>query len=284
MQASPSRTALMTAVARGRHRMEDPPPLILDDAVALALVGDRWHDLAARAAQLPSELDAQIRASMAVRSRYAEDQLARRPFDQYVLLGAGLDSFAWRRHDGARDLMVFEVDHPASQSWKRQRVVELGLSTGDHHAFAPVDFETQSLRGGLDASGFDWNRETMFSWLGVTMYLTNDAVESTLRTAATCAPGTEVVMEYAVTDPLLDDVGREFRGYFAPVSRSVGETVHSRWSPADVESFVERCGLRIVDHPSRGDLVSRYFEGREDGLRPWSVTRLLTAQVPGTGH
>jgi methyltransferase (TIGR00027 family) len=270
----------MTAVARGRHRMEDQPPLILDDPVALPLVGAGWRDLAARAAQLPSELDAQIRASMAVRSRYAEDRLARRPFHQYVILGAGLDSFAWRRHGDSHALMVFEVDHPASQAWKRQRVEELGLSTGDRHAFAPVDFETQSLRGGLDASGFDGDRPTLFSWLGVTMYLTNDAVESTLRTVAACAPGTEVVMEYAVTDPLLDDVGREFRGYFAPVSRSVGEAVHSRWSPADVESFVDRCGLRIADHPSREDLVSRYFEGRDDGLRPWSVTRLLTAQVP----
>ncbi len=270
---------MMTAVERGRHRLEDPPPLVLDDALAMELVGPEWRDRATRATPLSDELRSQIRASIVVRSRYAEDQLGRGAFGQYVILGAGLDSFAWRRPPALESLAVFEVDHPVSQAWKRRRVLDLGLRTGGRHVFAAVDFESQSLRDGLDASGFDWGQPTLFSWLGVTMYLTHDAIESTLRTVAGGAQGSQVVLEYAVTDPLLDDVGREFRGYFGRLSRAVGETVHSRWSPADIESFVAGCGLRTVDHPSRDDLVHSYFEGREDGLRPWSVSRLLTAQV-----
>ena len=119
---------------------------------------------------------------------------------QYVMLGAGLDSFAWRRPDLLGQLRVFEVDHPASQAWKLQRVDDLGLPTHEHHVFVAVDFEVQSLRDGLDAAGFDWSQPTMFSWLGVIVYLTMDAVESTLRTVAECRSGSEVVFEYVLTE------------------------------------------------------------------------------------
>lgn len=280
MQASPSSTAMMTAVQRGRHLLEDPPPWVLRDSLALELVGPGWRDMAERSARLSDELNAQIRASMVVRSRYAEDQLAAGSFRQYVILGAGLDSFAWRRPPGYETLSVFEVDHPSSQAWKRERVAELGLPIGDHHVFVAVDFESQSLPDRLEASGFDRSQPTLFSWLGVTMYLTNDAVETTLRNIATCAPGSRVVLEYGVTRPFLDDLGEEFRSYFTPVTSDVGEAVHSLWSPSDVESLVSSCGLEPVDHPSRDQLVERYFQGRDDGLQPWSVSGLLTAQVP----
>ncbi len=280
MDASPSTTAMMTAVARGRHRLEDPPPWILDDPFALVLVGPAWQDIATRSTRLSDELDRQIRGAVVARSAYAEHRLITRTFEQYVLLGAGLDSFAWRRPDLLAALRVFEVDHPASQHWKRQRVADLGLPVSPRHVFTPIDFERQSLRDGLDAVGFNRGAPTLFSWLGVIPYLTPDAVEATLRTVATCGSGSEVVFEYAVPESDLDDVGREFRTYFVPVASRVGEPVHSRWSAGEAERFVAGCGLQPVDHPTRSDMVDRFCGDRTDGLRPWTVTRLMTAAVP----
>jgi O-methyltransferase involved in polyketide biosynthesis len=138
------------------------------------------------------------------------------------------------------------------------------------------------LGGGLDAAGFDWGEPTLFSWLGVIPYLTIDAVEATLATIARCRSGSEVVFEYGLAPPFMDDLGREFVAGFAPLATGVGEPLRTGggWSPAEAEQVVERCGLRVVDHPSRHDLVDRYFGDRTDGLRPWSVSRLMTAAVP----
>jgi methyltransferase (TIGR00027 family) len=274
---------MMAAVVRGRHRLEDAPPWILDDPIALELVGPSWRDMAASSdARYSRELGRQLRAAIALRSRYAEHRLELGRFRQYVLLGAGLDSFRWRRPDLLGPLRLFEVDHPASQAWKRERMDELGLATSDDQVFAPVDFEVESLGDGLDAAGFEWGEPTLFSWLGVVPYLTLDAVEATLRTIAGCRSGSEVVFEYGLAQPFMDDLGREFVTGFSRVAAHVGEplTTGGGWSPAEAEMIVERCGLRVVDHPSRDDLVGRYFGGRTDGLRPWSVSHLMAAAVP----
>jgi methyltransferase (TIGR00027 family) len=281
MEGSTSLTALMAAVQRGRHRLEDPPPWIIDDPFALVMVGPRWPDLAAASrSRFSDELGRQIRASIAVRSRYAEHRLATGSFDQFVLLGAGLDSFAWRRPDLLGPLRVFEVDHPASQTWKRARAAELGLPDSQHHVFAPVDFEVQSLRDGLADAGFDWTRPTMFSWLGVVPYLTASAVEATLRTIATCPTGSEVVFEYGLDRGHMDDMAREFSVGFSSVASRIGEPLHGGWPPSEAEATVSRGGLRVADHPAQRDLVDRYFADRSDGLQPWHASRLMAATVP----
>ena len=281
MEGSPSLTALMVAVQRGRHRLEDPPPWIMDDPFALVMVGPTWPDLAAASrSRYPDELGRQIRASIAARARYAEHRLDIGSFAQFVLLGAGLDSFAWRRPDLLGPLRVFEVDHPASQAWKRGRAVELGLPDSEHHVFAPVDFEVQSLREGLDGADFDWSRPTMFSWLGVVPYLTTSAVETTLRTIATCRTGSEVVFEYGLDRGHMDDMAREFSTSFSKVATRVGEPLHGGWSPSEAEAAVTRCGLHVADHPAQRDLVDRYFADRSDGLEPWHASRLMAATVP----
>jgi methyltransferase (TIGR00027 family) len=202
-------------------------------------------------------------------------------FGQYALLGAGLDSFCWRRPDLLGPMRLFEVDHPASQAWKRERMADLGLPASEFQVFAPVDFEVESLDEGLDAAGFDWAHPTLFSWLGVIPYLTINAVEATLRTIARCASGSEVVFEYGLEMSYMDDLGREFATGFSPLATSIGEPVdHKGWSPSDAEDVVVRCGLEVADHPSRDDLVDRYFSNRTDGLQPWSVSRLMAAVVP----
>ena len=280
VDASPSRTAVMAAVSRGRHAIEDPPA-ILHDPLTLELVGPAWTRIADSGDRRRSpELARQSRASMAVRSRYAEDRLALGRYGQYVLLGAGLDTYAWRHPGGLDTLTVVEVDHPASQAWKRRRLDELGLPVHERHVFAPVDFEVTSLDDGLDAAGVDRSVPTLFSWLGVVPYLTEEAVERMLRTVARWAPGSEVVLEYALPRSALDDVGLEFATMFSPVATRVGEPLRHRSTPAGAERLVTRCGLMVTDHPDRGELTERYFADRADGLRPWSVSRLLAATVP----
>ncbi len=213
MDSSHSRTAMMAAVARGRHRFEDEPPWVLDDPLALIMVGPKWRDMAAASkSRLLGDIDRQARASVAVRSRYAEDRLTGDTFDQYVILGAGLDTFAWRRPDLIGPRRLFEVDHPASQEWKRARAEELALPVIADHVYAPIDFEVQSLHDGLQVAGFDWNTPTLFSWLGVVPYLTIDAVEATLRTVAGCRSGSQIAFEYGVPRSSMDDLGRQFRG------------------------------------------------------------------------
>jgi methyltransferase (TIGR00027 family) len=274
---------MLAAIVRGRHRLEDPPPWILDDPIALELVGPSWREIAASSdTRYSFELGRQIRAAIAARSRYAEHRLELGHFRQYVLLGAGLDSFRWRRPDLLGPLRLFEVDHPASQAWKLDRMDELGLDPSEHQVFAPVDFEVESLDDGLDAAGFDWDQLTLFSWLGVIPYLTITAVESTLRTISRCRSGSEVVFEYGLAVQFMDDLGREFAAGFSPLATRVGEPLRKGggWSPTEAEEIVTRCGLEVVDHPSREDLIHRYFRGRSDRLQPWSATRLLAARVP----
>lgn len=221
-----------------------------------------------------------MRASIVTRSRFAEDRLERGGFRQYVLLGAGLDSFPWRRPDLLGSLRVFEVDHPASQEWKRERLQELGLSSPPNHVFAPVDFESESLKSGLDAVGFDWAQPTFFSWLGVIPYLSTSAVASTLEMIASCGSGTEVVLEYGLSDAHMDDAGREFVQAFRAIATKVGEPLQHAWSPAEAEAFVVNSGFAIADHPQRADLVDRYFANRTDGMLPWSIGGLMAAAVP----
>ena len=217
--------------------------------------------------------------AVCARSRYAEDRLAAGAFTQYVILGAGLDSFAWRRPDLLRSVRVFEVDHPASRAWKLERVGDLGLPLGDSQVFVPVDFEAGPLRDALRAAGFDWGQPALFSWTGVAPYLTAQAIESTLCTTAGAAPGSEVVFSYRAEESVLDAVGREFIRIYAPLAASAGEPLQPGWPVVEIERLISRCGLKVVDHPARADLEQRYFADRTDGLRPYNVETLVTARV-----
>ena len=195
MEAAPSRTAMLAALARAMLRMEGTPPWVLDDAFALLLIGPAWQDLRELVSSLfPDQVLAETAAAVCTRSRYAEDRLTDGGFAQYVILGAGLDSFAWRRPDLLGSLRVFEVDHPASQAWKLERVKELALPFSDSQVFVPVDLEAEPLQDALGTAGFEWGQPALFSWTGVAPYLTASAIESTLRTIAGAAAGSELVL------------------------------------------------------------------------------------------
>jgi len=276
----PSRSAMSAAVARGTHRLTDAAPWIFDDPFALVLVGPGWEDYAAESmarARLPVVRQGQ--AGLLVRSRFPEDRLTEGAFAQYVILGAGLDSFAWRRPDLMGPLTLFEVDHPATQTWKRERVASLGLPVHERHVFAPVDFEQQTLEDGLRATTFDWGRPTLFAWMGTTMYLTPAAIESTLRTIAKCGAGSEVALSYNVTWEFVDEMGREFLGGVMPGAERAGEPILTSFAPNEMQALLEPCGLDVVDHPTPNELYTRYCSGRTDDLRPYTLERLLAARV-----
>ena len=201
-QNQPSRTAQGAAMHRAAHQLVDPPP-IFTDPLAMRIIGEEAATELREGRDVHTATEsAGLRAFVAVRSRFTEDCLIAamaRGVRQYVLLGAGLDTFAYRgRHEG---LHVFEVDHPATQSWKRARLAEVLIAVPDQVTYAPVDFESETLRDGLARAGFDFGRPAMFAWLGVTPYLTRDAVMATLAFVASLAKGSEVIFDYRRTRP-----------------------------------------------------------------------------------
>ena len=280
MEAEPSRTAMMTAVWRGSLRLDCEPPWVLDDPFGLLLVRPAWGETRAQLwTMFGAAINRESCAYHCLRSRYTEDRLAQGSFEQYVILGAGLDSFVWRHPDLLRFLKVFEVDHPATQAWKLERVADLALPQNDAHVYVPIDFETESLRHGLNGAGFDLTKRTMFSWLGVTPYLTSDAIEATLRIIVSAGSGSEVVFDYAVDHSLLDDNGRKFHEIFLPLAADSGEPVQETWTVTGIEGLIARCGLHIADHPTREETIQQYFAGRHNGLVPWTVSGVVAAQV-----
>ena len=281
MEAEPSRTAILAAIARGELRLQFEPPSVLDDPFALVLVGPAWQEAYESLISLFGvEICQEAWAFHCLRSRYAEDRLTQGTFAQYVILGAGLDSFVWRRPDLLRSLRVFEVDHPATQAWKRDRVAALALPASESLVFTPIDFESESLRHGLDAAGFEWTKPTMFSWLGVTHYLTSDAMETTLRTMADAAPASAVAFDYRADATVLDENGKTFWETFGRVAAQSGEPLQDEWTADQIETLITRCGLQVADHPTREETIERYFAGRIDGLVPWSASSLVAARVP----
>src|SRR5580704_861454 len=192
IEARPSRTALRVAMRRAAHQIFDHPR-VLDDPIAMPIIGPRAAEkLRAENPAAFGKYGLSIRAFMVARSRYAEDALARsiaRGAGQYVILGAGLDTFAYRSPYAESALRVFEMDYPATQEWKRRNLKEAEIAIPASVTYAPVDFEHQTLAEGLRLAGFDATRPTFFSWLGVTMYLTDDAITSSLRLIASTPPG-----------------------------------------------------------------------------------------------
>src|SRR5580698_8350642 len=191
----PSRTAQRAAAHRAVHQLIEQGR-IFHDPLAVRILGEDPRTLEAAAVADPAQRG--MRMFIAARSRFAETAVAasvKRGVDQLVVLGAGLDTFAYRNpHAGLR---VFEVDHPATQAWKRQRLAEADIATPDSLTFAPVDFERVSLAEGLGAAGFDPAQPAIFSWLGVVPYLTEAAVFATLGLIAGLAKGSEVVFTYS---------------------------------------------------------------------------------------
>jgi methyltransferase (TIGR00027 family) len=278
---SPSSTAVLTAVARAVHR-EEPPPWVLDDYLAVRLTGRQGLALLDRLrADVPRSFLLAFSRWMCVRARFAEDAAEQAAADgvrQYVILGAGLDSFAYRRHDLLGRLRVFEVDHPASQRWKRRRLAELGVVIPASVVFAPVDFERQTLRDGLDEAGFDAGQLAIFSWIGVTMYLTLDAINATLATMAGCGAGTRAVLTYNQPPAVLQGTSAQIAATFAGIAAGMGEPFVSRFLPCQIAQLLRGHGFGEIADFGPDEARARYFQGRDD-IEVAGAQRLVAATV-----
>jgi len=276
----PSRTARGAALQRAAHQLLEAPQ-VFEDPLALRIFGApgvRWLGENLDRYRTPGSRG--MRAFLVMRSRYAEDELARayaRGVRQYVVLGAGLDTFACRNPH--RRLQVFEVDHPSTQAWKREQLRAQSIDIPQSTVFAPVDFETQTLAGGLKAAGFRADRPAFFSWLGVTIYLSREAVEGTLRYIAARPAGSQVVFDFA---PPLSTLGEsERRSHEASAARvaRAGEPWIGYFQPAALAEQMRASGFSAAQALGIGEMNARYFDGRTDGFRLYGSGRMMTAQV-----
>jgi methyltransferase (TIGR00027 family) len=278
---SPSQTALLTAAARALHRLE-PPPWILDDSLAFGLAGTDGMALADRAREelSPEEMFSFCRW-VCVRARVADDAVERAVGSgvrQYVILGAGLDSFAYRREDLMARLRVFEVDHPASQAWKRRRLQEIGMAEPPGLVFAPIDFERQTLEDGLRAAGFDFDERAVLSWIGVTMYLTREAISATLVSVSRCASGSRLVMTYNLPPSSMTAFDRRVTTSLQKVAIAVGEPFISLFTPEEIGRLVKWSGFVRVKHFGPEEARRIYLDGRPD-VQVAGAQRVICASV-----
>ncbi len=276
----PSQTALTAAAARAAHPLVDRAPFIFVDPLAEALLGEQADELLdyhRRHGGHPVLSGA--RTQVTCRSRYTEDRLAATAPAQYVILGAGLDSFGYRA-PAAGTVRTFEVDHPATQEWKRARLAGARIPVPDGVTFVPFDFETGTLTEALLDDGFDPSRPALVSWLGVTMYLTRPAIAQTLATIGTLAPGTEVVLDYLLPGPLRDELGQLYVDAVAPVAAERGEPWRSFFAPDELDALLHDAKLARVAHVRQQDLDAAAWPDRTDALSPVALSVLALARVP----
>jgi methyltransferase (TIGR00027 family) len=283
IEARPSRTALRVAMHRAAHQVFDHPR-VLDDPIARAIIGpEAAAELDAAQARYGEHVARNLRAFMAVRSRFAEDQLSasiERGVTQYVILGAGLDTFAYRNPHSEKSLRVFEVDYPATQEWKRGRLAAAGIAIPASVTYAPVDFERQTLSDGLRTAGFDPAKESFFSWLGVTMYLSLEAVMDTFQFIASTPVEGGVVFDYAVNRASLDPSAQVALDKLSGRVAAAGEPFQTFFDPAALADRLRRTGFRSVEDLGAEEINSRYFKDRSDGLSvAGRIGRLMNATI-----
>lgn len=278
---APSATALGAARHRAAHQILDYPR-VLDDPYALRMLGPGGeHALRGELVQRQLAVSRGFRAAIVLRSRFADDAFAaavRRGVHQHVVLGAGLDTFAWRNPYPEGLLRIFEVDHPATQVWKRAQLREMDLGVPGSLSFAPVDFERESLAEGLARAGFRRDRPAFFSWLGVAVYLSEAAVMQTLGFVASLAPQSEIVFDFSLPASALDERQRLVRAQAAAGVARLGEPWKTFFEPAALGEKLRSIGFAQAQALSPAQANRRYFDGRSDGLQAGSA-HLMAARV-----
>lgn len=265
----PENTAERVALWRALHVEVDALPHVLEDRIGVQLVAPpaQW-----RSRQDMSPFTAPFRASIVARARFIEDLVAAqsaRGVTQYVILGAGLDTFAQRRPEIASKMLIFEIDQPGPQEWKRQRLVELGFGVPPFLRLVPVDFEAgDGWWERLAASGFNVQQPAVVASTGVSMYLTRDAIAATLRQVATLAPGSTLAMTFMLPIEMAEPEFRIGIERAAAGARANGTPFISFFMPEEMLALARECGFKHVEHVSAAALAERYFAGRTDGLRP----------------
>jgi methyltransferase (TIGR00027 family) len=267
--AEPDNTALRTALWRALHVQSDALPHVFEDDVGIKLVAP---DAAWQNRPDMSPFTRPFQASILARARFVEDlveiQVAR-GVGQYVILGAGLDTFVQRRPEFASSVIVFEIDQPGPQLWKRQRLLELGLGVPPWLRLVPLDLETgDQWWDQLVASGFDPAKPAIVASTGVSMYLTKDAIRETLQQVAALARGSTLAMSFMLPIEWLDADVRPAVERAAEGARSSGTPFLSVFAPTEMLALARDAGFLDVQHVSAATLAERYFSDRTDGLRP----------------
>ncbi|MEV0342498.1 class I SAM-dependent methyltransferase [Nocardia sp. NPDC050713] len=277
---APDHTAVRVALWRALHAEIDAPPRVFDDRIGLRLAApeDGWRDRP----DMDPRTTSPMRAGIVSRARFLEDLLAERidrGVDQYVLLGAGLDTFAQRRPELAARLTVFEVDQPGTQAWKRQRLDELGLGVPDGLRWVPVDFEVDSWWERLLAAGFDPGRPAVVASTGVSMYLNRETNIATLRQLSALAPGSSLAVTFMLPLELVGAEEQWMRRSAEQGARASGTPFISFFRPDEIVALAEESGFASAEHISCEELTRRYFADRTDGLRPAESEQILVART-----
>jgi methyltransferase (TIGR00027 family) len=278
---APDHTAERVALWRAIHVESDAPPHVLEDLVGLKLAApdEGWRGRA----DMNPQATSRFRASILARARFIEDLVAEQAgqgVGQYVILGAGLDTFAQRRPEIASRMRIFEIDQPRMQEWKRRRLIETGYGIPDWLRLVPVDFEAgASWLDALAASGFDRTKPAIVVSTGVSMYLTREANAATMRQIAALAPGSTLAMTFMCPMELADAEDRPARGWAEAGARAAGTPFVTFFSPEEIVAFARENGFKQARHVSAAMLNERYFAGRNDGLRTANSEELVVAST-----
>lgn len=274
--AEPDNTAVRTALWRALHVQLDAKPHILEDEIGLKLIAppDDWQ----QRPDMDPDFTKGVRLSIVARARFVEDLIieeSKHGITQYVILGAGLDTFAQRRPDIALNLLIFEIDQPDTQAWKQQRLLELGFDIPKWLRFVPVDFETSSWWSQLLKAGFDINKPAVIACTGVSMYLTKDAVLGTLRQIATLPTGSKLAMTFILPLELIDEADKPLQQISEKGARNAGTPFVSFFTLNEILELAHEAGFKESKTISTKDMG--YFTNRTDNLLPASGEVFLLA-------
>jgi methyltransferase (TIGR00027 family) len=278
MKVEPDSSAVRTALWRALHVQLDDPPHLIDDEIGLALADpeEGWRD---RADMNPVGTRP-YRAAIVARTRFVEDLLVEERIGQYVLLGAGLDTFVQRHPELARRVRVFEIDQPGPQAWKRQRLEELGYGVPEYLRLIPVDFEADDdWWPALVGAGFDESATALVSSSGVSMYITTAATTTTLRRLARMAPGSIVAMTFMVPLELVDEADRAGLEAAARGARASGTPWISFYTPEQIVTLALEAGFADARYIETAELAEPYLASRGDDVRPSSGEAILIART-----
>ena len=278
-----SDTAIFAALQRAAHQILDDPPRILEDPVAVGLSpGSTQEAILNAAEELRRPTMKVLRSTIVFRSRFAEDTLrdaVEAGVRQFVLLGAGFDTFAYRQPAWSNALRIFEVDHPASQAFKKRRLAAMGIVPSANVTFCPLDFENVSIKAGLRAASFDYSQPAFLSWLGVTQYLTRDAVLDTLGFVRGLAAGSQIVFEVHLPESEMPESERTVARFAAEASAARGEPWLTHFLPEEMRGLLAGLGYQSCFHLTQDEAQARYFQGRRDGLRASAMSQFLIGTV-----
>jgi methyltransferase (TIGR00027 family) len=274
----PDNTAVRTALWRALHVQIDPQPHIIEDEVGLKLIApdEGWR----QRPDMDPQFTKRLRASIVARARFIEDLVigqSEQGITQYVILGAGLDTFAQRRPSVVSRLQVYEIDRPDTQNWKQRRLMELGLGIPEQLHFVSVDFETSSWFEQLVQSGFDISKPAVVACTGVSLYLTKDAITSTLSQIATLAPGSTLAMTFYLSMEWMDEEDKPLQQIAEKGARQAGTPFVSFFAPDDIPALAYKSGFKEAEIKSVKDLEQLYFSGRADHFLPASGEVFLLA-------